>query len=142
MELAAYFLLCSERSQVNLFLHISNTAYRRLLQLIFNILGVNELQNVHIFFFFLTYILFKNYKFCECLIWTTYTRLGNYFKWFSPELCSDFEQAWRNRFVFISSEVFRRPIFFWGLQGEWILMYLSGSDWCWEKNLAAIHYGY
>lgn len=81
------------------------------------------------FFFFLTSILFKNYKFCECLIWTTYTRLGNYFKWFSPELCSDFEQAWRNRFVFISSEVFRRPIFFWGLQGEWILMYLSGSDW-------------
>ena len=39
-------------------------------------------------------------------------------------------------------EIFRRLMFFWWLRGEWTLIDLIGSDWCWEQNLATIHYVY
>ena len=90
-ELTAYTLLCSELLSVNLFLYISNSAYRRLLRLVFNIFRVNELQNVYIFLFWHLSIfhslgiLLHVKKFskllwhvqlislCEFLMWTTRT---------------------------------------------------------------------
>ena len=57
-------------------------------------------------------------RFCESLMWISCTHSGDYFKWFSPDLGSDFEQTWDNWLV--SSDIFINRF-------EWVWLVLGAK---------------